>query len=392
MMASRAPGGVVSTYPPTRCGLASFSAALVGAMAGAGGTSQGIGVVRLVDVVGTPRYPVVFEHRRGDDASLCAAVEVLNTFSTVSVQHEFGIFGGEDGDEVLELVSRVRVPMIITLHTVLDEPSARQREIVEHLARSSRAVVVMSAAASERLSRHYDVEASGIRVIPHGVDAVFRGPWVPSGDRPLAITWGLIGPGKGLEVAIDAFSHLRHLEPTPRYLVVGQTHPNVRRHSGESYRRELKARVRRLGLEHVVEFDDSYEDTATLAQLVRSADVVVLPYLSTTQVTSGVLAEAATAGRPIVATAFPHAVEVLSGGTGALVPHGDARALATALETVLTDADVAARMAARARRVSRGWSWPTVARQYRRLLDGVPARHPAVPGLLPDGREHDRAS
>ncbi len=368
------PIGFVSTYPPTVCGLASFTASLRGAIATHRGSASGLGVLRLLDEA--PDHPArggVRVHRRGDPWSLRAAVRHLDTFAAVSIQHEFGIYGGADGREVLDLVGRLDVPVVTTLHTILAAPTPDQRSIVERLVAASQRAIVMSQTAARRLVDHYDVDPDVVTVIPHGTDPRFAGPSLATGDRPLALTWGLIGPGKGLEVAIAAFAQLTDLVPLPRYVIAGATHPNVRRDSGESYRHGLEASVQRLGLEGVVEFDDRYLEAADLARLVRSADLVVLPYASVEQVTSGVLVEAISASKPVIATTFPHSVEVLSGGAGMLVPHGDAGALAAALRTALTDPVATAAMARAAGRLAEGWDWPTIGRRYDALLTDVAA-------------------
>lgn len=374
--------GFVSTYPPTVCGLASFTASLRSAIATTRGSASGLGVLRLVDSVrdGWGRDSV-HVHRRGDPASLRAGSRRLNSFDVVSIQHEFGVYGGPDGREVLDLVARLDVPVATTFHTMLAGPTSRQRRIVERLVGASQRAIVMSRTAAERLVDNYDVDPDVVTVIPHGTDPRFAGPSLTTGLRPLVLTWGLIGPGKGLEIAIQAFAGLTDLEPRPRYLIAGATHPNVRRDSGESYRNGLVEMVSRFDLEDIVEFDDRYLGTADLARLVRSADLVVLPYASVDQVTSGVLVEAISASKPVVATTFPHSVELLSDGAGVLVPHGDVTALADALRTALTDRSAARRMARAAGRIAQGWDWPTVGRRYDALFTDAAAGHPMSPEI-----------
>lgn len=366
--------GFVSTYAPTVCGLATFTSSLLGALSTTRGSSDGLGVLRMIDDArdGWGREGVAV-HRRGDARSLAAGTDVLNSFDAVSLQHEFGIYGGTDGCEVLDLAAGLRVPLATTFHTVLATPTASQRAIVEGLAGASRRSVVMSETAADRLVRHHDVDPDRVVVIPHGTDEAFAGPSLASGGRPLVLTWGLIGAGKGLEVAIEACASIRDLVPTPRYLIAGATHPNVRRIDGESYREGLQELTRRLGLEDVVEFDDRYLEAAELARLVRSADLVVLPYQSVDQVTSGVLVEAISASKPVIATSFPHSIEVLSGGAGMLVPHGDAEALGAALRTALTDRPAAAEMARAAGRIAQGWDWPSIGRRYDRMFAAMVA-------------------
>ncbi len=359
----------VSTYPPTVCGLASFTASLLDAVARDRRSRVGLGVVNLVDgPTAAASVDVALHHKVGSASSLEHATQVLNSYDTVSIQHEFGIFGGLDGDEAVDLISGLTVPTAVTFHTVLDHPTKHQRLITSRLAERADRMVVMSNTASQRLSLRYGVDAERIEVIPHGADALFAGPSLVSGDRPLVLTWGLIGPGKGLELVIEAFADLVDLDPRPRYLIAGATHPNVLESAGESYRDELVSLVRRSGLEELVEFDDRYLDRESLARLVRSADLVVLPYASAEQVTSGVLVEAIAASKPVIATPFPHAVELLSHGAGVTVPHNDPAALSVALRGLLTDRRLSSRIGRNARRLADGWYWPTIGRRFGTMM------------------------
>ena len=381
--------GFVSTYPPTICGLASFTASLLEAVGENRESKAAVGVVRLADTAQAhPEGDVVYRHGRGDRFSLEAAIEHLNGFEVVSIQHEFGIYGGPDGDEVLDLVTGIDTPAVVTFHTVLDRPSNHQRAIVETLARTAVQSVVMSKTALHRLTTRYSVDPDSIAVIPHGADSRFGGPSLATGERPLALTWGLIGPGKGLETSIEAFAALTHLRPLPRYLIAGATHPNVLESQGETYRNSLVSLVHELGVEKIVEFDDRYLNRNVLARLVRSADLVVLPYGSVEQVTSGVLVEAIAASKPVVATAFPHAVELLAGGAGITVPHEDPATMAAALQSVLTSKGTAGEMRRQTHRLRQGRSWRRIAQRYDALLSSVArgrslvgASGPGSPGI-----------
>jgi glycosyltransferase involved in cell wall biosynthesis len=364
--------GFVSTFRPTVCGIASYTGSLASAVSEHSGFSPNVGVISLSDrPTGIPEPPVVFTHRSDDAASLQTAKRWLDTYDVVSIQHEFGIFGGPDGEEVLELVSGLSAPSVITFHTVLDDPSPNQRRIVEGLSEMAERVVVMSQTASKRLSEGYRVHPDRIEVIPHGADDRFAGPSLASQTRPLALTWGLIGPGKGLETAIEAFAGLVDLEPLPRYMIAGATHPNVRRTSGEAYRGGLIDLVERLGVGELVEFEDRFYDREALTLLVRGADLVVLPYSSRQQVTSGVLVEAMAASKPVVATAFPHAVELLSDGAGLIVAHDDPVALGDAVRRVLTDPVLMRSMSERAGALANEWYWPGVGRRFGEVVLGV---------------------
>jgi len=372
----------LSTYPPTSCGLATFTAALREAVADGRGSDEGLGVVSLVDSRhGELKPEVVHEHLNGNSASLGRAIHVLNSFDAVVVQHEYGIYGGPDGREVLDLLSGLRIPAVVTLHTVLSQPSPSQRSILEKVVALAERTIVMSETASRRLVDGYRVDPAKVRVIPHGARVSLGGPSLANGTRPVVLTWGLIGPGKGLEMAIDACAALRDLRPLPRYIILGKTHPKVQASQGDAYLEGLVARVHDLGLDDVVEFDDRYLDTETLAVAVRQSDLVVLPYESTEQVTSGVLVEALAANKPIIATAFPHAVELLGAGAGIVVPHDDPHALSAALRKVLSQPSKAARMAVEASLIGSTLYWPAISRRYDRMATKLVAQHQAAQTL-----------
>lgn len=359
----------LGTYAPTVCGIATYTGALLAAIAADVDRPRRLGAVSLTDrPMAVGESPVLFHHRLGDPASRRKAVRILNDYDSVSVQHEFGIFGAHDGAEVLDLMSELTVPTAVTLHTVLREPSVSQRAIIEQIGQLADRMIVMSETASDRLTARYDIDPGRISVIPHGVDPELGGPSLATGSRPLVLTWGLIGPGKGLEWAIEAFADLEDMDPLPRYLIAGATHPAVRRSSGESYRRGLVGLTTRLGIGNVVSFDDRYLSRRELADLVRSADVVVLPYESVEQVTSGVLVEAIAASKPVIATPFPHAVELLSDGAGVIVPYDEPASLSEALRTLLADGAAKAAMTQRASKLATEWYWPTVGRRFADMM------------------------
>jgi glycosyltransferase involved in cell wall biosynthesis len=360
--------GFVGTYPPTQCGLATFTAALRGAMVRSG-TDEGP-VVRLVEKPGPkPADEVIAQLVMADAASLHRAVAELNRCDVAIMQHEYGVYGGPDGDEVLTILHQLRVPSIVVLHTVLAAPTAHQRQILEAVVATADAVVTMTAAAHDRLASGYAVDMDKVSIIAHGAPEMLASTAVPTfrTGQFTVLTWGLIGPGKGIQWGIEAMSMLRDLDPAPRYVIAGQTHPKVLLHEGEAYRDRLREQVRAAGMQPWISFDAHYRDATALASLVASADVVLLPYDSTDQVTSGVLIEAVAAGKPVVATEFPHAVELLSGGAGIVVPHRDPAAIAAALRALITHGDIAASMASAAAVAAPQVHWPAIAEQYREL-------------------------
>ena len=230
------------------------------------------------------------------------------------------------------------VPSIVIAHTILTNPTPHQRSVLNDVAALADRVVVMTEAARSRLCDGFDVDPLKVSIIAHGAAIPTRRVVPERAGRPVILTWGLIGPGKGIERAIEAMRTLIDLPMRPRYLVAGQTHPKVLAAHGESYRRDRIEQAERLGISSSVVFDAGYRDVASLTALIQSSKVVVLPYDSKEQVTSGVLVDAIAAGRPVVATAFPHAVELLSSGAGLVVDHDDPDAMARALRTILTRA------------------------------------------------------
>jgi glycosyltransferase involved in cell wall biosynthesis len=370
--------GLLSTYPPTQCGLATFSAALCEEL------NTPLGVVRVVDEEESHSGSEVTAHLvNGSAGSAARAVHHLDGYDVALIQHEYGIYGGPDGRDVLDIVEALSVPSIIVLHTVLQEPTVSQRLILQRLLRAADVIVTMTETARDRLIDRYDADPAQLVVIPHGaVDhRADTAVHIPSG-HPLVLTWGLIGPGKGIEWAIDAMPGLRDLGV--RYVVAGKTHPKVLQRDGEAYRESLQARIDALGVGDLVELDDGYLGVAELAALVSTADVVLLPYDSREQVTSGVLIEAVAAGRPVVSTAFPHAIELLTDGPGLVVPQRDPLAIEQALRRVLTEPGLAVSLAAHAVEEAPNLVWGAVAERYRIIAEGLASAHAlSVPAIAP---------
>lgn len=360
--------GILSTYPPTACGLATFSSALADGLAARG---VDVSVVRIADGQPSTHTRVVGQMVNDSTLSAMRCAQLLNESDVAVIQHEYGIYGGADGDEVVDIIDGLRVPAIVVAHTVLKNPTRHQRSVLEDVAARADQVVVMSEAANERLRAGFLIDRRKIVTIPHGAAVPAPVSGIRS-RRPTMLTWGLIGPGKGIERAIEAMASLKDLPGRPRYLVAGRTHPKVLAADGEAYREARMEQARRIGVADCVHFDTDYRDVATLTALAQSAAVVVLPYDSTDQVTSGVLVDAVASGRPVVATAFPHAVELLASGAGIVVDHDDPVAMASALRRVLTQPRLAGAMAAEARRLAPDMAWPVVANGYlavaRRLL------------------------
>ena len=367
----------LSSYPPTRCGLATFTQALASALTESGADTAD--VVRVLDAAEqwTVRPPgVCAEYIADDRHSLRQSISALNASDVAIIQHEYGIYGGPDGEQILDLLVAVSSPMVVVLHTVLAHPTPRQRGTLSRVCSLASRIVVMTRNAHDLLISEYGVDPSRVHVIPHGVN---RQSGEPHAVRPgkRILTWGLISPGKGIEWGIRALARLGDIGTPVQYVIAGQTHPKVLAHSGESYRHMLGALARELSVDADVHFEGRYLDTGQLAQLVATADVVLLPYEARDQATSGVLAEAVAAGIPVVATRFPHAVELLAQGAGIVVAHDDADAMAAALRRVLTNGEAAARMRANALRESQDASWGSVAHRYVDLVTTLRNRRAA---------------
>ena len=376
--------GFLSTYPPTQCGLATFNAALASHL----NTGGGSGVVRLLasDNIsggieldrGAPR--VVHTWHTDNPGGWQAAADALNRFQVAIIQHEYGIYPADAGGEVLPLLQALKIPSIVVLHTVLSNPDPLQRGVLERIALTADAVVTMTDTARQRLISRYAVEPRKISVIPHGAGTHASAPREDH-DRPHLLTWGLLGPGKGIEWALRALALLDDLSPAPAYTVAGRTHPKVLEQFGDVYRDSLKELAASLGVAEAVSWEDRYLDAAELSAMIRSADVVVLPYDSTEQVTSGVLIEAVGAGVPVVATEFPHAVELLADGPGLLVPHQDPEAMAAAVRHLLAEPGLAGRLTG----LTGGPTlrWPAVAARYQALAGRLLTNHAPVAASVP---------
>jgi polysaccharide biosynthesis protein PslF len=378
--------GFLSTYPPTQCGLATFTRSLMRGIA-TEASGDRVGVVSVQDSPAGAEGPGVVGHLRTDvPGTHSSAAAALNTFDVAVVQHEYGIYGGPDGDQLLAVLDEITVPVVVVAHTVLSAPTPRQALILQQVIRASDAVVAMTDAARDRLVSIYGVAPDKVTVIRHGAVARADAGTAAAGTDPLILTWGLLGPGKGIEWAIDGLRALQRLRPLPTYIVAGQTHPRVLLHEGEAYRDRLQRRAEDTGVAGMLRFEGSYLDDDALAKLISRADIVLLPYDSREQVTSGVLVEAVAAGKPVVATAFPHAVELLSSGAGLVVPQGDGDAIGAALHRVLTEPGMASGMRAEAARIAPSLDWPAVAAQYRGLATGLLAAHTPHLDVHPTGR------
>jgi glycosyltransferase involved in cell wall biosynthesis len=376
----------VSTYAPHRCGIATFTSDLASSV----GPHQ---VVALHPVSGPAVYPSVVRHRirRDARADYLVAADALNAsdVDTVSIQHEYGIWGGEDGAYVLDFVRALRVPVVTTLHTVLRTPTPSQRRILAQLVGMSATTVVMSDAAASLLTQAYGVEPGRVRIVPHGVprlplvDPDTVKPRLGLDGRLVVLSFGLLGPGKGYEAVIAAMPAVVEANPTVLYVILGATHPDLLLHEGEAYRRRLEAMAEALHVTDHVRFVDRFVGRSELGTWLEAADIFVTPYPNLDQIVSGTLSYAMGAGKAVVSTPYAYARERLAGGRGRLVAPGSTQAIADALVDLLGDRDGREALGRRAYDYSRGMTWSAVGSEYARIFAGagrtpVAVMHPAV--------------
>jgi glycosyltransferase involved in cell wall biosynthesis len=373
---------------PRRCGIATFTTDLHRAISNSGPNLQ-TSVVAMTDRDQTYDYPASVALQIKDDTleEYVGAAAFLNAgrFDIVCLQHEFGIFGGETGAHILELLSRLTMPIVTTLHTVLEKPTPIQRTVMERIVEASSKVVVMADKGRELLHSVYRVPDEKIEVIAHGIpDFPFVGPDTAKArlgfsGRSVILTFGLLSPSKGIEVMIDAMPSILKRRPDAVYVVLGATHPNLVRDQGETYRETLTARVRELGVEDHVVFLDQFVDQATLLEFISMCDVYVTPYLNEAQMTSGTLAYSFGLGKPVVSTPYWHARELLADGRGVLVSFGDAAGIGHEIAELLTDDPRRQAMRERAYAASRPMTWERTAERYMTVFEHAGRGHRLKP-------------
>ena len=365
---------------PRRCGIATFTSDLQQAVeASRPGTETAI--VAMNDRGQSYAYPQVVQMQIQDEKleDYVRTADALNAgkFDAVSLQHEFGIFGGEAGAHLLTLLSRLNMPIVTTLHTVLSEPSPMQRRVLNDIVALSAKVIVMAEKGRELLRSTYAVPAEKIEVIPHGIpDAPFADPDAAKSrlgfaGKPTILTFGLLSKNKGIEVMIDAMPEILRRKPDAVYVVLGATHPNLVRDQGEEYRESLVARVYAQGVEKHVVFLDRFVDKPTLLDFISMSDVYVTPYLNESQMTSGTLAYSFGMGKAVVSTPYWHARELLADGRGVLVPFNDVAATGAEIAGLLTDDPRRERMRKRAYASSRSMTWERTASSYATVFETV---------------------
>jgi len=368
---------VVGNHLPRQCGIATFTTDLCNAIAAEYKTSE-LSVVAVNDPLSPYAYPsrVRFEITEGDISSYRAAASYLNSrrVDVVCLQHEYGIYGGKAGSHILELLKHLRMPVVTTLHTVLREPDADQRNVLQEIAARSERLVVMSEHSSWFLQDIFGVTEKKIDLIPHGIpDLPIATPKVRriapgTKKNTVLLTFGLLSPNKGFESVIHALPGILSRHSDVVYIIAGATHPHVRLCEGDQYRFQLQALTKKLGVEKSVIFYNRFVSPQEMASLVTSADIYITPYRYEAQAVSGTLAFALGAGKAIISTPYWYAAELLADGRGALVPFEDSGAIADATIGLLDDDSAREAMSRRAYLYARGMVWNRVAQSYMRTF------------------------
>ncbi|MGH7661179.1 MAG: glycosyltransferase family 4 protein [Vulcanimicrobiaceae bacterium] len=367
----------MGSYPPRECGIATFTRDTVDSFDQRFDTKSEI--VAIDEPGGEMRiYPpeVVARLVEEDRSSYADVAAIVNAHpcELFNVQHEYGLFGGEDGEWFVDMLADLTKPTVVTLHTVLPEPNDHHRAVAQAICRRSTAVVVLSQTGKDILTQRYGVAPEKIHVIHHGVpDVPFRSTDTAKaafgiGQRMVISTFGLISRGKGLEFAIEAMRKVVKSHPEALYLVLGQTHPVVRRHEGESYRESLTSIVAEHGLRNNVQFVDRYLDFPELVEYLQATDIYLTPYLNPTQIVSGTLAYALGMGKAVVSTPYLYAEELLSHHRGFLVPFREPEPIANAVIALLDDPALRRATERRAYRFGRKMTWPNVSFAYGKLF------------------------
>jgi glycosyltransferase involved in cell wall biosynthesis len=391
---------LIGNYLPRRCGIATFTTDIHRAF-GARYPDVKMDVWAMNDGGKDYGYPAGVTAAIAQDdphAYRTAAAEITASGADmVWIQHEYGIFGGEAGSHILKLIERLRMPVAVTLHTVLAEPLAAQRRVMEALVECCETLIVMAEAARRMLIEIYGADPSKIRVIPHGIP---DRPFVATGplkehfgwsNRKVILTFGLLSPGKGIETMIAAMPQVIARIPDTLYVVLGATHPHCVARDGESYREQLMQQADDLGVGAHICWIDGFCETEELLDYLAAADIYATPYLNPEQVTSGTLAYAVGLGKPVVSTPYVHARELLGGGCGRLVEFGDSAGFAAAIIDLLEDEVGLMDLRKRTYALGRTMVWPRLAEAAMTRfeeqpvlpnLQPMPIRPPAIPAYL----------
>ncbi|WP_404336402.1 glycosyltransferase [Sphingomonas sp. MMS12-HWE2-04] len=376
---------LIGNFLPRKCGLATFTTDTYNALVQRYPDLQ-VDVYAMDDHPGLYDYPpevtrAIPEQDRAAYLDAARAIEASGA-QALWIQHEYGIYGGPAGEYLIALIDRLTIPVIATLHTVLEKPSADERRVMEALLRRASKVIVMADRGREILKRVHGADDKQIVMIPHGVpDRAFADPndfkeafgWL---GRDVILTFGLLAPSKGIETMIEAIPAVVAAHPNAHYVILGATHPNLAAHEGEAYRDRLKAQVAALGVAEHVQFIDGFVEQGELLDYLQAADIYATPYPNPAQITSGTLSYAVGVGKAVISTPYVHATEILADGHGVLVDFGDSAAFAREIGRLLSDPEARIALSRRAYARGRTMLWPRLAERAIAELGGVLAAKP----------------
>lgn len=375
---------VIGNYLPRQCGIATFTTDLSQSLAQELTIEENLINVAMDDIPEGYNYPaqVKFRIRQDVQSDYFWAADYLNAnqYDAAIVQHEYGIYGSEDGCHILHMIKSLNMPVITNLHTVLEHPTAGQRKVMEGLAKYSDRLLVMSKKAIEILTTVYGIDRNMISFIPHGIpDATFKTPGLFNNyfgleNKDIILTFGLLGPDKGIESMIKAMPSIVKEHPNVLYLILGQTHPHILDKHGDTYREELQKLINKLKMEDYIKFHNQFVKLETLIQYLQTAKIYAIPYLKREQITSGTLSYALGVGTAVVSTPFWHAEELLADGRGKLVPFNDSEAMAKEINYLLSHEHEREVMRFKAYQYGRSMTWKEVSKKHLALISKLKDR------------------
>lgn len=379
----------ISSYIPRQCGIATFTNDLATSFKNiSNGTELLVNVAALNDIPEGYKYPqdVKFEIKDKSINDFKEAAYYLNLSNkdVINIQHEFGLYGGEAGSHILYLLENIKKPVVTTLHTVLDKPNEDQLKVIQEINRYSSYIVVQSERAVKMLTDIYAVPAEKIKFIPHGahdvpfLDTTYYKDKFQLAEKKVLLTFGLLSPGKGVEDVINALAKVVETNPDTTYIILGATHPNVKKQYGESYRNSLENLVRKHGLENNVIFINRFVDTEELLEFLLMSDIYISPYHNMEQIVSGTLTYALASGKAVISTPYWYAEELLQDGKGILYKPQDVDSLANAITDLLNDENKRNRMRKNAYEAGRQMIWPEVAKKYLEVFQKAAAEYTIV--------------
>ncbi|MGI6412693.1 MAG: glycosyltransferase family 4 protein [Syntrophomonadaceae bacterium] len=384
----------LGTYPPKQCGIATFSMDLRQSLKING---NDIKIIAVSDDSFEYRYSkeVIYnlkQNHKQDYIKAAAFINSLPRIKLVIIQHEYGIYGGKDGEYILDLVRLLRKPYVLVTHTVLPQPSKQQKEILHQLCHRATGIICMTNHSKQILTDLYEAPAELIKVIAHGVPT-FKKETADSlkkrfnyTGRQIISTFGLIGPGKGLELGIRAIASIARDYPSILYLILGQTHPMLRKHEGEKYRQMLEHLVKEQSLENNVQFINKFLSDKELGEYLYMTDIYLSPYPNKDQAVSGTMAFAIGCGRAIVSTSYAYAKEVLMNNRGLLAKEADPLELASLIKRILDDESLKLELQKKSYQLGETWAWPNIGKEYTRAFSQLLNYHSILEDSISYGR------